>query len=132
MKSLVRSLTVVFCTAIGSADSIAQQGDAAAGKSVYKKCGACHFYNKEKNRVGPHLVGVVGRKAGVVEKYRYSKALLKMAEGGLVWDEASLDKFLEAPRVFIKRTKMAFAGLRQPKDRLDIIAFLKAEARAKE
>lgn len=132
MKSLVRNLAIVVCTSIGSTASLAEEGDVAAGKNVYKKCGACHFYNKEKNRVGPHLVGIVGRKAGVIEKYKYSKALLKMAEEGLVWDEDSLNKYLEAPRKFIKRGKMAFAGLRKPKDRLDIIAFLKAEAKKKE
>ena len=102
----------------------------AAGEAVFKKCKACHLYNKEKNRVGPHLVGIVGRKAGAIEGYKYSKSLKKMAEeGGLVWDDANLDKYLESPRKFIKRGKMAFAGLKKPEDRANVIAFLKDKAK---
>ena len=132
MKWLVRSTAIALFTALGSVTTVAEEGDVAAGKNVYKKCVACHVHNKEKNKVGPHLVDIVGRKAGIVEKFKYSKALKKMAEEGLVWDEPSLDKYLEAPRKFIKRGKMAFAGLRKLKDRKDIIAFLKAEAKKKE
>ena len=132
MNWLVRSTTLAICTTLGSFTAVAEDGDVTAGKSVFKKCAACHFYNKEKNKVGPHLVDILGRKAGVVDKFKYSKALKKMAEEGLVWDVPSLDQYLEAPRKFIKRGKMAFAGLKKPKDRKDIIAFLKAEAKKKE
>ncbi|MGI9522162.1 MAG: c-type cytochrome [Hyphomicrobiaceae bacterium] len=132
MSLLVRSTIFAIFAATGSISALAEEGDVAAGKRTYKKCAACHFYNKEKNRVGPHLVGIVGRKAGEVDKYKYSKALKKMAEEGLIWDEASLDKYLESPRKFIKRGKMAFAGLKKLKDRKDVIAFLKAEAKKKE
>lgn len=132
MNTLIRGAAFAICATLGSVYAVAQEGDVAAGKGVYKKCAACHFYDKEKNRVGPHLVGIVGRKAGVVEKFKYSKALKKMAEEGLVWDKANLDKYLEAPRKFIKRGKMAFAGLKKPKDRADVIAFLEAEAKKKE
>ena len=131
MNLLVRSTALAIFTTLGSVSAIAQDGDAAAGKGVFKKCAACHFYNKEKNKVGPHLVGIVGRKAGVVDKFKYSKSLKKMADEGLVWDEANLDKYLEAPRKFIKRGKMAFAGLKKQADRKNIIAFLKAEAKVK-
>lgn len=127
MKLKMVGLTVAALAM--SAAGQAQAGDVAAGKSVYKKCVACHFHNKEKLKVGPHLVGIVGRKAGIVEGYRYSKGLKKAAEEGLVWDEDSLDKYLEKPRGFIKRGKMAFAGLRDPQDRANVIAFLKAEAK---
>ena len=132
MNALVRTSAVAISIAIGSVSAFAQEGDVAAGKGVYKKCAACHFYNKEKNRVGPHLVGILDRKAGVVEKFKYSKALKKMADEGLVWNKESLDKYLEAPRKFIKRGKMAFAGLKNPKDRANVIAFLEAEAKKKE
>ena len=130
MRLIVCGGAVLLSATFGNTLAQAQEGDAAAGKRVYKKCSACHVLNKEKNKVGPHLVDIVGRKAGVVEKYKYSKALLKMAEEGLTWDEENLDKYLEAPKKFIKRGKMAFAGLRKPKDRKDIIAYLKAEAKA--
>ena len=131
MKTLVRGAAIAVYATLTSVSAIAQEGDAAAGKNVFKKCAACHFYNKEKNRVGPHLVGIFDRKAGAVDKFKYSKALKKLAEGGLIWDEGNLDKYLEAPRKFIKRGKMAFAGLKKPKDRADVIAFLKSEAKKK-
>lgn len=121
--------SAVIMMAMSTTLSYAAEGDVAAGKAVYKKCAACHFLNKEKARVGPHLVGIVGRKAGSVEGYKYSKGLKKMAEGGLVWDEGNLDKYLTKPRDFVKRGKMAFPGLKDPKDRADIIAYLKAEAK---
>ena len=74
------------------------EGDAKKGKSVFKRCLACHDIKKEKNKVGPHLVGIVGRKGGIAEKYKYSKSLLAKAAEGLVWDEASLDTYLEKPK----------------------------------
>ncbi len=96
-------------------------GDAAAGAKVYNKCKACHVIDKEQNRVGPHQVGVIGRPAGAVEGFRYSKA---MADSGLVWDAATLDAYLENPRGYLKGTKMAFAGLKDEQDRKDVIAYL--------
>lgn len=108
----------------------AEAGNVEKGKAVFKRCAVCHVLNKEQNRVGPHLVEIVGRKAGVVEKFNYSKALLKMAEDGLVWDKESLDKYLTKPKDFIKGGKMAFAGLSKEKDRTDLIAYLEAEAKA--
>ena len=132
MRYRVSGIAAAILLGTGSAGLAADEPDVAAGKTVFKKCRACHVIDQEKNRVGPHLVDIVGRKAGVIEGYKYSKALKKMAEeGGLVWDEANLDKYLESPRKFIKRGKMAFAGLRNLQDRINIIAFLKAEAKAK-
>lgn len=113
------------------ASAHAAEGDVKNGKRVFKKCVACHFINKEKNKVGPHLVGIVGRKAGIVEKYKYSKSLKKMAGEGLTWTEANLDTYLTSPKKFIKRGKMAFAGLRNEQDRADVIAYLKEEAKVK-
>jgi cytochrome c len=97
-------------------------GDAAKGKRIYNKCKACHVINKKNNRIGPHLVGLFGRKAGSVKKFRYSKA---MKNSGITWDEKSLDAYLQKPRSFIKGNRMAFPGLRKKKDRDDLIAYLK-------
>ena len=117
--------TALVATAVFAATpALAAEGDADRGKGVYKKCAACHVLDKEKNKVGPHLVKIIDRKAGVVPKYRYSKALKKMADGGLVWTLENLDKYLTKPRDFIKRGKMAFAGLRDAQDRADVIAYL--------
>ena len=104
------------------------EGDPEAGKKVFNKCKACHFADKKKNKVGPYLLGVVGRKAASVEDFKYSPAMKKKGEEGLVWDEANLDKYLENPKKFIPGNKMAFAGLRKPEDRANVIAYLKSLA----
>jgi len=101
------------------------EGDAAAGKKVFNKCKACHFADKKKNKVGPYLVGVFGRKAASVEGFRYSKAMQAKGAEGLVWNEENLDKYLAAPKKFIPGNKMAFAGLKKPEDRANVIAYLK-------
>ena len=114
-----------------STGCLAEEGNAKAGESVFKRCKACHEINKERNKIGPSLVGIVDRKAGIAEKYKYSKSLLKMAEEGLVWNVENLDKYLMKPRDFIKRGKMTFAGLKNPEDRANLIAFLKSKSKAK-
>ena len=102
------------------------EGDAKKGKKVFNKCKACHVVDKEKNRVGPHLVGIMGRTAGAVEKFKYSKAMKAAAEDGLVWIDETMAAFLKAPKKYIKGTKMAFAGLKKQSDVDNIIAYLKA------
>jgi len=105
----------------------AQAGDAAKGKKVFAKCKACHTVDKGgKNKVGPNLHGVVGKKAAMVEGFKYSKA---MQESGLTWDEATLDKYLTKPKALVKKTKMAFAGLKKQSQRDDVIAYLKEESK---
>ena len=101
----------------------AMAGDTAAGEKVFRKCKACHYVDQEKNKTGPHLVNIIGRKAGAVEGYKYSKA---MAGSDLVWDEATLAGFLAKPKSYLKGTKMAFAGLKKDSDIADVIAYLKS------
>lgn len=96
-----------------------------AGEKVFRKCKACHQVGEgAKNRTGPVLNGVMGRAAGSVEDFRYSKALEEAAEGGLVWTEETLGEFLANPRKYLKGTKMAFAGLRKDEDQAAIAAYL--------
>nr|WP_310523922.1 cytochrome c family protein [Polymorphobacter sp.] len=99
-------------------------GNAAAGEKVFVQCKTCHVAEKGVNRVGPSLYGVVGRKSGIAPAYKYSAANLK---SGVVWNEATLYKYLEAPMKFMPGTKMAFAGLKKPQDRADVIAYLKTK-----
>jgi cytochrome c len=107
-----------LCTAsIARAD-----GSAAAGQDLFKhKCGSCHSVEAGKNRVGPSLAGVVGRKSASIETYSYSAA---MRSSGLTWDPATLDTYLTNPRAKVPGTKMTFVGLPQANDRADIIAYL--------
>ena len=102
---------------------LAQAGDAAAGAKVFKKCKACHYVDREKNKSGPHLLNIVGRAAGAVREFKYSKA---MAGSGLVWDEVTLAGFLAKPKKYLKGTKMSFAGLKKESDIANVIAYLKA------
>ena len=102
--------------------SIANTADPVKGKKVFKKCVACHSLQEGKNKIGPSLYNLLGRKAGSVEGYKYSKA---MKNSDVVWDEESLDKFLTKPRKFIKKTKMSFRGIKKKSLRDDIISYLK-------
>ncbi len=99
--------------------------DAAEGEKVFKRCQACHVIDKEQNRVGPHLVGVVGRKAGSVEGFKYSEAMAAKGQEGLVWNDETLNAYLENPKGYIPKNKMAFAGLKKPEERAGVIAYLK-------
>ena len=97
-------------------------GDVAIGEKVFKKCAACHSIIKGgKNNIGPALYNVVGRKVGVVEDYKYSKAL---ASYDKEWTFEELNGYLIKPAKWIKGTKMAFAGLRKEKDRASVIKYL--------
>ena len=100
----------------------AQAGDAKAGEKVFRKCKSCHYVDQEKNKTGPHLVNIVGRAAGSVDGFKYSKA---MKDSGLTWDEATLAEFLKKPKAYLKGTKMAFAGLKKDQEIDDLIAYLK-------
>ena len=97
-------------------------GDLTHGEKVFKKCAACHSIIKGgKNNIGPALYNVVGRKIGVVEDYKYSKAL---ASYDKEWTFEELNGYLIKPAKWIKGTKMAFAGLRKEKDRASVIKYL--------
>ncbi len=97
----------------------------AKGEKVFRKCKACHQVgDSAKNRTGPVLNGIVGRAAGTVEGFRYSKALMGQAEDGLIWDQENLHAFLTAPKKFMKGTKMVFAGLRKDEEVAAITAYL--------
>jgi len=101
--------------------------DAASGEKVFAKCKACHQVGDgAKNGVGPTLNGIIGRKAGTVEGFKYSAAMTAAgAEQNLVWTVENIDKYLENPRDFIKNNKMAFVGLKKPEERADVIEYLK-------
>ena len=97
-------------------------GDLATGEKVFKKCAACHSIVKGgKNNIGPALYNVVGRQVGVVNDYKYSKAL---SGYGKEWTFEELNGYLLKPAKWIKGTKMAFAGLRKEKDRASVILYL--------
>ncbi|MCB1519235.1 MAG: cytochrome c family protein [Hyphomicrobiaceae bacterium] len=100
--------------------------DLENGASVFRKCRACHDVGPAaKNKVGPHLNGVFGRTAGSVAGFNYSSAMSAAGTKKLVWDEETLNGYLEQPTTYLPKNKMAFAGIKDEKDRADLIAFLK-------
>ncbi|SLN21319.1 Cytochrome c2 [Roseovarius gaetbuli] len=100
-----------------------------AGEKVFKKCKACHQVGEgAKDRAGPQLNGVMGRAAGSVEGFKYSKALMARADEGLVWNEETISAFLANPRGYMKGTKMGFAGLKSEEDQAAIAAYLSSFA----
>jgi len=97
-------------------------GDVTSGEKIFKKCAACHSIKKGgKNKIGPALYNVVGRKVGGVKDYKYSKALAGYEKS---WTFEELNGFLLKPAKWIKGTKMAYAGLKKEKDRASIIKYL--------
>lgn len=120
--------TLIPAVAMAAAIAVTLPGgaaaaDAKAGEKVFRKCKACHVVDKEQNRVGPHLVGIVGRQSAAVEDFKYSSAL---QEANIVWTEENIDAYLEKPKDFIKGNRMAFVGLKKEEDRADVIEYLKS------
>ena len=108
--------------------------EAADGAKVWKKCKACHNYKKAKNKAGPHLQGIIGRKCGAAGKFKYGKDYKKIcAANAWAWDAALLDEYLTDPKQFVKarggkRSKMAFR-LKKSDNREAVIQFLTDKAK---
>ena len=101
-------------------------GDLNHGEKVFKKCSACHMIVSDgKNMIGPNLWGVIGRTAGSVNDYKYSKAMVAY---GKEWSFEEMNSYLIKPQAYIKGTKMAFAGLRKEKDRASVILFMNSRS----
>ena len=97
-----------------------------AGAKVFRTCKSCHSIGPDAaNRTGPHLNDLFGRAAGSIEDFKYSKDMMRAANGGLVWDIEHIDMFIEKPKSLIFKTRMAFRGVKDPVDRANLMAFLR-------
>ena len=100
-------------------------GDLSHGQKVFKKCSACHqIAAGGKNMIGPNLWGVIGRTAGSVADYKYSKAMIAY---GKEWSFEEMNSYLIKPQSYVKGTKMAFAGLRKERDRASVILYMNSK-----
>jgi cytochrome c len=122
MATLRLLATTVTVLLISGAAAMAA-GNPAEGEKVFKRsCGSCHVAAKDgPKRLGPTMFGVVGRKAGTVEGFRYSEANKNSA---VTWTPAVLEQYLTDPKKFMPGTNMAFAGLKKDQERADTIAYL--------
>ncbi len=119
-KTLVIStlMTAMLATAAHAA------GDATKGQQVFKQCALCHTNEAGKNKVGPSLFGVVGRKPGTEPGYSYSSSMKEFGASGHTWTPEQLDTYLVDPRKVVTGTKMIFPGLKKEDDRQNVIAYL--------
>ena len=120
MKNIFRALVIVAASSAASSAALAQ--DVAAGKSSFNKCLACHAIGENaKNKVGPELNGLDGRKSGTVEGYSYSEA---NKNSGITWNKDQFLDYIKDPKAKIPNTKMVFAGIKNEKEANDLWAFL--------
>jgi cytochrome c len=99
--------------------SVAVAADVDHGKQVFQACVACH--SDKPDALGPNLAGVIGRKAGSRDDFRYSNAMIR---AGFDWDAGNLRQYLTDPQAKVKGNRMPFAGLSDPKDVDDVVAYV--------
>ena len=120
MNMRVLFISVAFLlAATGAIAAEPLHGDPSHGEKIYDRCMACHSIDRDRHE------GLIGRRVGSVPGFAYSPAMKKAGAAGMVWDEATLDKFLENPTKFIPGTRMTYAGIKNAQERADLIAFLK-------
>jgi cytochrome c len=118
-KSTLSALILIASSAMAPA-ALAQ--DAEAGKAIFNKCLACHSIGEDaKNKVGPQLNGIDGRKAGTAPDYNYSDA---NKNSGITWNEATFKEYISDPKAKVPGTKMAFAGIKNETDANNLWAYI--------
>jgi cytochrome c len=121
MKTLTLRALIVIATS-AAATSVALAQDVAAGKSSFNKCLACHSIGEgAKNKVGPELNGLDGRKSGTVPDYSYSDA---NKNSGITWNEAQFKEYIKDPKAKVPGTKMAFAGIKNENEINNLWSFV--------
>ena len=118
---------MVFSLAVTALPAAAQ--DAAAGQRVFNQCRACHTINAGgRSMVGPNLHGVVGREAGSVGGFRYSRPMQEKHEQDFVWTEENLRAYIRDPKAVVPGGSMSYPGLRNDQQLNDLIAYLKSQS----
>ena len=118
---IVGLAAAVLCAAPALAPPVLA-ADAQRGQQLFQACAACHGKDGKGGSLGPALAGVVGRKAGALDNFRYSPT---MQRSNLVWTESNLRAYVANPQGKVKGNRMPFSGVRNPRDADDIVAYLK-------
>lgn len=127
---MIRALslfTVMALSGAVAAEETAEAiGDIERGGKLFTQCSGCHQVGPDaKDRIGPHLNGIFGRAAGANEGYPYSKGMVRAGNDGLTWTLETLNPYLENPRALVSGTRMSYRGLKDAKDRADVLAYLR-------
>ena len=120
VRRLLLAAALVVCESASAGGAEKSSADAMRGEQVYARCLACHALAYD--RVGPRHCGLFGRRAGSVPQFSYSPAMKK---SGIVWNDKTLDRFLTQPLKMVPGSAMTYDGIADPKDRADLIAYLK-------
>lgn len=122
---MIRFFACVIAIFMVATAAQAAGGNPAKGEQIFKKCAICHSVGPDaKNKIGPVLNGIVGRKWGVVSDFAYSSDIKSGGAEGKVWDEQTLDAYLANPKKLAPKGKMVFPGLPNAQDRTDVISYL--------
>ncbi len=116
-----KTLGIAAVALLAFSTSSLAAGDVAAGKRVAVRCAACHSFVEGKNKIGPSLFGVIGRKAGTMPNFNYSSA---MTNSEIVWTADGLDAYLSGPKTLVLGNHMGYAGVTKEDQRANLIAYL--------
>ncbi len=120
--TIVRSILMAGAAAFVLTTIARADGDPAAGEQSFKKCLPCHSIGPgAKNKVGPQLNGLDGRKAGTAPEYSYSDA---NKNSGIIWNKETFEKYIVDPRAVVPGTKMIFPGIKNDKERDNLWAYI--------
>ena len=117
----MRAIAWIPAMLVGAAGVAHAGGDLARGEKLYEDCVACHPIERSVHGIGPTLYGILGRKAGEMADYRYSRAL---RDSGIMWTAEALDTFIADPQASVPANRMPYAGMPDAADRADLIAYL--------
>jgi cytochrome c len=113
--------TLIVLAATGALASSFAQADFNRGEKLFEECRACHVVERGASGVGPSLYGVMGRRAGVLDDFRYSPALKK---SGITWSKQTLDAYVLDPQKAVPSNRMPYAGMPEARDRADLIDYI--------